>query len=472
MNYTHSCSNSKPTSKSLQNDNKVKEETLSIISEEDKSFKPSHKRNESSDTGIHYVDDDDGVEFQLDQRYLNKVHEELEKLNIATDVINKLEVQLDEARRQFRMTQQKWSQKLDELSKKYGSVISKSRPYYEAKLQERTLREEAQNAAIRFERANTLLAVAKEQVKFTQESLSRQKVAEPACLEVLNHHIQRIGEAEKERTNAENCHKEISIKMTEISQKIKQMERDHNRAIKKSRYYFEQRMEFTKILEGQKHLINKLEKEVKQKKSDYTSSLKNLERISESIHEERSLSSIKRSSRAPSPISSSPSTNRHDFDTGKNYDFNGIGNDCMSEVYASESSGIPPDPSDIGIIEDDLDSIDGGSSFNGDNGVILLAQQLIGEEEKEKSSNHIAYKFRPEQTDIRYTTMPEGIRPLPSSSGYGSDASLSSFDDTVELSKMLRSHSQLIHDIDDGADRLKNILHQRSVSDVQNESIC
>lgn len=135
MNDTYSCSNSKPTSKSLQNDNKVKEETLSIISEEDKSFKPSHKRNESSDTGIHYVDDDDGVEFQLDQRYLNKVHEELEKLNIATDVINKLEVQLDEARRQFRMTQQKWSQKLDELSKKYGSVISKSRPYYEAKLQ-------------------------------------------------------------------------------------------------------------------------------------------------------------------------------------------------------------------------------------------------------------------------------------------------------------------------------------------------
>lgn len=40
------------------------------------------------------MDDDDGVEFALDSRHLNRVHEELEKLNIATDVINKLELQL------------------------------------------------------------------------------------------------------------------------------------------------------------------------------------------------------------------------------------------------------------------------------------------------------------------------------------------------------------------------------------------
>lgn len=53
-----------------------------------------HERKSSSEDGIHYVDDDDGVEFALDARHLNRVHEELEKLNIATDVINKLELQL------------------------------------------------------------------------------------------------------------------------------------------------------------------------------------------------------------------------------------------------------------------------------------------------------------------------------------------------------------------------------------------
>ncbi len=66
---------------------------------------------------------------------MNRVHEELEKLNIATDVINKLELQLDEARAVFRDIQCSWSQRLEQLAKRLGSCIEKSRPYYQAKLQ-------------------------------------------------------------------------------------------------------------------------------------------------------------------------------------------------------------------------------------------------------------------------------------------------------------------------------------------------
>jgi len=65
---------------------------------------------------------------------LNKVHEELEKLNIATDVINKLEMQLDEGRNAFRDIQSSWSNKLEQLIKKLGGCIERSRPYYEARL--------------------------------------------------------------------------------------------------------------------------------------------------------------------------------------------------------------------------------------------------------------------------------------------------------------------------------------------------
>ncbi|KJH43985.1 SH3 domain-binding protein 5 [Dictyocaulus viviparus] len=120
----------------------------------------------------------------LDQKHLNLVHEELEKLNIATDVINKLEVQLDAARVSFREIQACWSEKLKELSKKYSSAIAKARPYYEAKIQERKLRDESLRAAIRFERATSLLAVAKQQVALTQDSLNRQTMVHPECLEV------------------------------------------------------------------------------------------------------------------------------------------------------------------------------------------------------------------------------------------------------------------------------------------------
>ena len=50
--------------------------------------------------------------------------------------------------------------------------------------QERKIRAEAQEAAVRFERANSMLQVAKQQVKLTQDSLGRQKSIEVDCLEV------------------------------------------------------------------------------------------------------------------------------------------------------------------------------------------------------------------------------------------------------------------------------------------------
>ncbi|VDK35879.1 unnamed protein product [Gongylonema pulchrum] len=133
-------------------------------------------------------------------------------------------------------------------------------------------------------------AVAKQQVKLTQDSLNRQRTIEPECLEVLNHHIQRVNEAERERLAAEESHRRISDQMTQLSKEIAAMEKTNARAIKKSRLYFEQRIEFTRILEHQKNHILKLETEVRQKKYDYTSSLRNLEQISDAIHEERSVS--------------------------------------------------------------------------------------------------------------------------------------------------------------------------------------
>ncbi|KAI6240777.1 SH3 domain-binding protein 5-like protein [Aphelenchoides fujianensis] len=258
-----------------------------------------HQRKCSSEDGIHYVDDDDGVEFQLDQRHLNRVHEELEKLNIATDVINKLELQLDHARDRFRQIHSEWSKRSEEIKKKYDSAIKKSRPYYEAKGEERKLREQAQEAAIRFERANSMLQVAKQQVKLTQDSLTRQTNPEPACLEVMNHHVQRVSEAEKERYEAEEAHRQLSHKLIECTQRVAQAAKENSRSIKKTRHYFDLHLDYRRRLDQQKQLISRLEAEVKQKKRDYTSSLRNLEQISDSIHEERSLTSTKHSARTP-----------------------------------------------------------------------------------------------------------------------------------------------------------------------------
>uniref|UniRef100_A0A8R1IGN7 Guanine nucleotide exchange factor rei n=1 Tax=Caenorhabditis japonica TaxID=281687 RepID=A0A8R1IGN7_CAEJA len=388
----------------------------------------------------------------LETRHLNMIHEELEKLNISTDVINKMEVQLDLARADFRETQVQWSEKLKELSKQYSSQITKARPFYELKIKERELRNESQKAAERFERATSILCIAKEQVSLTQDSLSRQTTVLPECLEVLNHHITRVREIEEERMLAESCHASKATSMMQLSEKIRAMEKENRSAIKKSRLYFEKRLEFTKILEAQKNTILCLEAEVRQKKNDYTTSLRNLEQISDRIHEERSSGS---NEKAPDD------------------------NSYLQHKKASSIPGNPPpyvptapppyedkyfiDKEDDSIVlnlmkaeqeeEEEEEGVKRNSRSLG-SGVILLAQQLIGGPTEKHNPTTLRYG---EEADISYHTRPIG---LSDGSDNSEVSSLASFNiaDEDNVSKMLMSHSDLIKDIEIATDRVGHIL--------------
>ncbi|VDK56581.1 unnamed protein product [Anisakis simplex] len=474
--------------------------------------------NEFSNNGLsHYciADDESGIdvddvnfvidqEIPLDAKHLNRVHEELEKLNIATDVINKLELQLDEARANFGQIQANWSQKLNDLSKKYGSAIEKARPYYEAKLEERKLREEAQKAAIRFERANSMHAVAKQQVKLTQDSLNRQKCIEPECLEVLNHHIQRVNETESERQQAEEMHRNLSAQMANTAMKVISLHKQNARAIKKSRHYFDQRIEFTRVLEQQKDLIVKLEIEVRQKKFDYTTSLRNLEQISDSIHEQRSLSSMKRetgvgceypetfASEQQSSESQKRKNEKEHEESRKKADqdnqeaLKGI-RSKLDQMTMNYDKSID----DALIFVDDQDDQYQNSSKNVSlgSGVILLAQQLIRPHDKshQKSSTSIVLsRDDSAASDFRYqTALPKGVtmggsddvqqninNSFETSDSECSNESSTHNDSVIgteELCGMLRSHTILMKEIKECTDRTGNIL-QSGVSDVERSS--
>lgn len=58
---------------------------------------------------------------------------ELERLNSATDEINRLEVELDEARLGFRRLLAEGHIKIQQLTRKLGTSVHKARPYYEAR---------------------------------------------------------------------------------------------------------------------------------------------------------------------------------------------------------------------------------------------------------------------------------------------------------------------------------------------------
>lgn len=88
----------------------------------------------------------------------------MERLNSATDKINTLEVELDEANTKFRMLLNDSIKRLKTLSKKLGSCIERARPYYEALEISKKAQMECQRAAVQYQRANEIHQAAKETV--------------------------------------------------------------------------------------------------------------------------------------------------------------------------------------------------------------------------------------------------------------------------------------------------------------------
>ena len=120
----------------------------------------------------------------------SRIQEELEKLNCSTDVINKLEVDLEEARHTFRILMKESGQQLERLSKQSGaSSVEKARPYYEARMRTRRAHSEAQRAAARFEKASNAHEAAKEMVALAEEGYKERGCLgfDQAWQEMLNH---------------------------------------------------------------------------------------------------------------------------------------------------------------------------------------------------------------------------------------------------------------------------------------------
>lgn len=100
-----------------------------------------------------------------------RVHIELERLNSATDEINKLEVELDECRHAFRQLLCDSTAKVDALRVKLGMCVERARPYYEARFCANEALKQTQVAAMKFEKANSAHSAAREMVYLAEQGL-------------------------------------------------------------------------------------------------------------------------------------------------------------------------------------------------------------------------------------------------------------------------------------------------------------
>ncbi|KAM4580047.1 SH3 domain-binding protein 5b [Odontesthes bonariensis] len=231
---------------------------------------------------------DDEAEYE-DEEVDPRIQGELEKLNQSTDDINRCETEVEDARQKFRSVLVEATVKLDELVKKIGKPVEESKPYWEARRLARQAQLEAQTATQDFQRASEVLRAAKETISLAEQRLLEEdyRQFDSAWQEMLNHATQRVMEAENTKTRSELLHKETASKYTAAISRMKQLEKKLKRTINKSKPYFEMKAKYYLQLENLKKVVDERQAKLSQAKSDYKTALRNLEMISDEIHERR-----------------------------------------------------------------------------------------------------------------------------------------------------------------------------------------
>uniref|UniRef100_A0A671NUU3 SH3 domain-binding protein 5 n=1 Tax=Sinocyclocheilus anshuiensis TaxID=1608454 RepID=A0A671NUU3_9TELE len=241
-------------------------------------------KNRSGDGGNEETTNEKQYEEELDPR----IQEELEHLNQASDEINRVELQLDEARSSYRRILTDSARKLNAQGSQLGACIEKARPYYEARRLAKEAQQETQKAALRYERAVSMHTAAREMVYVAEQGLlADRNTLDPTWQEMLNHATAKVNEAEEERLRSEREHQRVTQLCQEAEAHVQTLQKALKRVIIKSKPYFELKAQFNHILEEHKSKVVQLEERVAKVKTRYSVALRNLEQISEHIHAQR-----------------------------------------------------------------------------------------------------------------------------------------------------------------------------------------
>lgn len=185
------------------------------------------------------------TEEELDPR----IQEELERLNEASEEINKMELELQEVRSSHRRIMSESVLKLKTKSSELGSCIEKARPYYEARRKAKEAQQETQKAALSFERAVSNHSAAREMVHVAEQGFAAVKTLDPTWQEMLNHATSKVNEAEEERMKSEREHMRVTQLCQEAEARVQELQKSLKRSIIKSKSYFELKAQFNEILE-------------------------------------------------------------------------------------------------------------------------------------------------------------------------------------------------------------------------------
>ncbi|XP_034138582.1 SH3 domain-binding protein 5-like isoform X2 [Drosophila guanche] len=216
-----------------------------------------------------------------------RVQIELEKLNSATDNINRFEVELDESKCEFKRLLAESVVRIKAAAHKLGNSIDAAKPYYESRIYAAQLAKETQQSAVNHEKAKSIHAAAKEMVYLAEQGLGEKSTLDTACQEMLSHAASKVNQSQLEVTDTRNALKMCQLKLEVANNRVNKLQGQLKQALRASRPYYETRANYNGLLKAQKLRVNELEAKVSAAKLTYNEALKNLEQISEDIHRQR-----------------------------------------------------------------------------------------------------------------------------------------------------------------------------------------
>lgn len=239
-----------------------------------------------STSGDEFTDDDEDEE-ELDPR----VHDELEKLNVAAKSINHLDAELEEARAVFRQTLAAATYHLENQSKRVGlKNVQKARPFYDVLRAMRKAHFELQKASHQYEKANSRHVCARQQVRDTENKMffSEEKRAfDPAMQEMLNKATIEVNEAEAQKEESWLTHQKMYKAYQDVEKKAREMQSKLRNTIQKARPYFVQKVSFDRHLWQLKQRVDSIQEGLREAKVIYAKCLQSLEVISDDIRQKR-----------------------------------------------------------------------------------------------------------------------------------------------------------------------------------------
>lgn len=252
------------------------------------------------DSSSHTDADDPSSDMALEQLpdaqpYNLQIRQHLEELNRFGTRINQLEKCLEEEKYNFQKVLNENSIQLKKTIKKCGEKnVSTSRAYYDAINKRKNLTIKCQLATMKFEKYNQIHIEARQAISDTELMFHKEMREDHKrdnfdqfWQEKLNAANLKFMEAKTKRKYYEDEHYSVMAEFRDLENKISIEFRKNKNSIKKAELYFDQANIFESKLKSIKEDIHKLEHELQESKNSYSQALRNLENISEEIHEKR-----------------------------------------------------------------------------------------------------------------------------------------------------------------------------------------